>query len=52
MCENRRALRHLLRGLDNTHIDVLISQLNLNILPSNAFLDGLSLKYSSTMKRA
>ena len=50
MCEDQRTLRHLLLGLDDTHIATLISRLDSNILPSNAFLDGLSLENASTVK--
>jgi len=52
MCENQRDLRHLLLGLPDTNIDDLISQLDSNILPSNAFLNSLSPGRTSTAKRA
>jgi hypothetical protein len=48
MCEDLRIVRHLLLGLEDTHI----STLNSNALPSDAFLDGLSLGNASTTKRA
>ena len=52
MCEDQRTLRYALLGLDNAHIDTLISQLDSNILPSDTFLGGLSLEDASTVKRA
>jgi len=52
MCEAQRTLRHLLLGLPDTGIDNVISQLDSNILPSDVFLNGLSLEHISTVKRA
>ena len=52
MCEAQRTLRHLLLGASDTDIDDFISQLDTNILPSEAFLDGLSLEHASVVKRA
>ena len=52
MCEAQRTLRNLLLGLPDTGIDELILQLDSNILPSDGFLDGLSLEHASTAKRA
>ena len=52
MCEDQRTLCHLLLGLDDTHIDTLISRLNTHILPSDTFLESLSLEHASTVKRA
>ena len=44
MCKDQWTLRHLLLQLDDTDIATLISQLNSNILPSDAFIDSLSLE--------
>ena len=40
MNEDQRSLRHLILRLDDTRIDVLISQLDSNIFPPGAFLDS------------
>ena len=45
-------MRHLLLGLPDTGIDDVISRLDLDILPSDAFLDSLSSERASTVKRA
>ena len=52
MCDDQRALCDLYLGLPDADIDHLISCLNTNILPSDAFLAGLSLEHASTAKRA
>ena len=52
MCDDQRALRDLYLGLPDADIDHLISCLDTNILPSDAFLAGLSLEHASTVKRA
>ena len=45
-------MRHLLLGLPDTGIDDVISRLDSDILPSDAFLDSLSSERASTAKRA
>ena len=52
MSKDQWTLHNLLLGLNDTHINVLISQLDSNILPPDAFLDSLSLEHASTVKRA
>ena len=52
MCEAKRTSRHLLLGLSDAVSDTLISCLKTNILPSDAFLDGLTPAHASTTKRA
>jgi len=52
MCEDQQTSRHLLLGLDDADTNVLFPQLRSNILPSDTFLDGLSLENASKVKRA
>lgn len=52
MCEDQRALRNLFLGLSDTDLDDLVSHLDSNILPSDAFFAGLSPEHASEAKRA
>jgi len=52
MCEDQRTLRHLLLGLNDADTNALFPRLHSNILPSDTFLDALSLENASTVKRA
>jgi hypothetical protein len=49
MCEDKWALRYLLRGLSNTDTDDLISQFDSNILSSHT-LNDLSPEHAFTTK--